>query len=370
MTNSTGWVYKLEVGGRQVDLAVDGEAVIGRSRSCTVTLNDLSVSRNHAVIAARPGRVTVKDLESSNGTYLNGVRLATEAELADGDRVTIGETDIIMRIAAPQSPGSVSRTEILPQDVRGAIQAAPPPPAGAGPSSRVPPPSAGGPDVGVHATAPVRDPLAPSLPSLPPLPPLPPMGAVPPPRPAPPPPARPAAAPAAAGSLLPDIDLGPPPARPAAPAVPAAGLGGRIPTAVLPVGAPAPAGFWIRVGAQLLDAVWMFPIIFGLNFILTLAVGRFGALLAMPVNMAIAFGVPFVGWTRYGKTPGKHLLGLVVCDAATGRVGLEPKQALLRIVGQIVCGFTLGIGYLLVAFSPNRRGLHDLIAGTYVGSRR
>lgn len=60
---------------------------------------------------------------------------------------------------------------------------------------------------------------------------------------------------------------------------------------------------------------------------------------------------------RYGKTPGKHLLGLVVCDAATRqRVGLEPKQALLRIVGQIVCGFTLGIGYLLVASFPVARG--------------
>jgi pilus assembly protein CpaF len=46
-------------------------------------------------------RVTLQDLSSSNGTYVNGRRLAEESALAEGDRVVIGETALYLRRARP-----------------------------------------------------------------------------------------------------------------------------------------------------------------------------------------------------------------------------------------------------------------------------
>jgi pilus assembly protein CpaF len=89
----------LEVEGRRVDLRA-GEVTIGRSRGCGVVLRDPSVSRGHALLSVAGGRVTLQDLRSSNGTYVNGRRIDAETPLAEGDRVVIGETALYLRRAA------------------------------------------------------------------------------------------------------------------------------------------------------------------------------------------------------------------------------------------------------------------------------
>ncbi len=92
-------VWFLEVEGRRVDLR-SGEVTIGRSRGCGVVLRDPSVSRGHALLSVAGGRVTLQDLRSSNGTYVNGRRIDAETPLAEGDRVVIGETALYLRRAA------------------------------------------------------------------------------------------------------------------------------------------------------------------------------------------------------------------------------------------------------------------------------
>jgi uncharacterized RDD family membrane protein YckC len=70
-------------------------------------------------------------------------------------------------------------------------------------------------------------------------------------------------------------------------------------------------------------------------------------------------------WGARGATPGKSLLGLtIVPESGEARIGYG--RALLRLVGYAVSSFLFGIGFLLIAFSPDRRGLHDRIAGTRV----
>ncbi|MCB1033116.1 MAG: FHA domain-containing protein, partial [Acidobacteria bacterium] len=49
----------------------EGESLVGRSRNCQVVVRDPSVSRSHALLTFRDGVVRVKDLSSSNGTYVN-----------------------------------------------------------------------------------------------------------------------------------------------------------------------------------------------------------------------------------------------------------------------------------------------------------
>jgi pSer/pThr/pTyr-binding forkhead associated (FHA) protein len=62
---------------------------IGRSSACEIVLGDDTVSRRHAELRYEDGRWLLRDLGSSNGTYVNG-RLVTEAEVRRGDVVHLG----------------------------------------------------------------------------------------------------------------------------------------------------------------------------------------------------------------------------------------------------------------------------------------
>src|SRR4051812_31861853 len=63
-----------------------GEAVIGRGQGVAVRLIDDGISRRHARVLQTGARVTIEDLQSSNGTYVNGDQV-TIAELQDGDKI-------------------------------------------------------------------------------------------------------------------------------------------------------------------------------------------------------------------------------------------------------------------------------------------
>jgi hypothetical protein len=92
----------LEVNGIRHPL-VPGSFVIGRGHDANVTISDPGMSRNHAEIvvnATNDGRtVHILDLESRNGVYVNDERVA-EAELHEGDRITLGSTQLVVRAPA------------------------------------------------------------------------------------------------------------------------------------------------------------------------------------------------------------------------------------------------------------------------------
>ena len=63
---------------------------IGRSPDCEIFLDDVTVSRNHAVLVERDGRFFVEDQGSLNGTFVNRRRIDNEA-LENGDELQIGK---------------------------------------------------------------------------------------------------------------------------------------------------------------------------------------------------------------------------------------------------------------------------------------
>jgi hypothetical protein len=63
---------------------------IGRSPDCEIFLDDVTVSRNHAVLIERDGRYVVEDQGSLNGTFVNRKRIES-ATLQEGDEVQIGK---------------------------------------------------------------------------------------------------------------------------------------------------------------------------------------------------------------------------------------------------------------------------------------
>lgn len=70
------------------------ETSIGRDPGCDVFLNDVTVSRRHAVISNAGGGVSVRDTGSLNGTYVNGVRVDA-APLEGGDVLQVGTFQMV-----------------------------------------------------------------------------------------------------------------------------------------------------------------------------------------------------------------------------------------------------------------------------------
>jgi diguanylate cyclase (GGDEF)-like protein len=67
-----------------------GPTTLGRSPECEIPLEDDGVSRMHARITMRQGQPEIEDLRSTNGTYVDGVRVSTTSRLQEGSRVRIG----------------------------------------------------------------------------------------------------------------------------------------------------------------------------------------------------------------------------------------------------------------------------------------
>lgn len=117
-------------------------------------------------------------------------------------------------------------------------------------------------------------------------------------------------------------------------------------------------GFWIRVGAYLIDAL--------LLAIPTIALERaFGEVAGLPISLAVdwLYFALMESSTMQG-TVGKTLCGLAVTDLDGRRISFA--RATARYFAKFLSAFTLGIGFLLVALTPRKRGLHDLLAGTTV----
>ena len=99
----------LRLGSQRYPLR-QGETTIGRSPYCSIQLVSPQTSREHAAILVRDGETTLSDLGSRNGTYLNGRRIRAATLVSAGDRITIGEVNLVVfenRTAA----GDVAHTQ-------------------------------------------------------------------------------------------------------------------------------------------------------------------------------------------------------------------------------------------------------------------
>jgi uncharacterized RDD family membrane protein YckC len=151
-----------------------------------------------------------------------------------------------------------------------------------------------------------------------------------------------------------------------------------------------PCGFWARLGAYMIDALVLVSLF---QLILTpLAAARHWPVPAWPAqwtdatwkellqqcqvfaNLTMPFFYPlfflydvlFNG--RFGATPGKMAVGARIVLADNSRIGYQ--RAALRWLAARVSDFLFFGGYLLIALRPDKRALHDLLAGTKVIYRR
>ena len=86
-------VRSLDVGQQ---IAVGGNISIGRARGNDIVVVSPVVSAEHAVIAELHGDCFVRDLDSTNGTLVNGKRISGQLQLVQGDKIAIGALQLIV----------------------------------------------------------------------------------------------------------------------------------------------------------------------------------------------------------------------------------------------------------------------------------
>lgn len=137
------------------------------------------------------------------------------------------------------------------------------------------------------------------------------------------------------------------------------------------------AGFWIRFAAYIIDAVFVQAGAYVLGMLVGLVMAQAVIMsdqsmeltnvqiIAGLVGLAWAFGYYLVSQaSSWQATPGKRILGLRVVREDGRRVGIG--LALGRYLAYIVSGIILGIGFLMIGWTDQKKGLHDMICGTRV----
>jgi len=90
-------LFRIVVGDRDIPLA-HGENIIGRSPDAAVFVDDSGVSRHHARIRVDMRGATLEDLESKNGTILDGRPIDQPTPLAHGSLIVVGATALRFRV--------------------------------------------------------------------------------------------------------------------------------------------------------------------------------------------------------------------------------------------------------------------------------
>lgn len=133
------------------------------------------------------------------------------------------------------------------------------------------------------------------------------------------------------------------------------------------------AGFWVRFFALLLDGLILFGIFIPISIIgmipllftesESVMAGGY-LILQLVLNLIGVMYYIFLTSSKKQGTFGKRALGLIVIDEQGERI--SNGKSFLRYLASMLSGLILYIGYIMVAFHPQKRSLHDIIAGTYV----
>jgi len=158
--------------------------------------------------------------------------------------------------------------------------------------------------------------------------------------------------------------------------------GGSAPAPIMAAVTPRYGGFWIRVVAAIIDWVLIRIVIFPLTAVFG-GLGLVGSMTSPFPHAAMHFfggGLVFIlaiagNWlyeafmlsSSYQATLGKMIFGMRVTDLFGNRISFA--RATGRHFAKILSGMLLCIGFIMVAFTERKQGLHDMIAGTLVPIR-
>ena len=91
--------------GRSIALK-HGKLLIGRADECDIRPLGDEVSRRHCEVRVDGDALTVEDLKSRNGTYVNGTKIAAKTRVTDGDIIRVGPIELRVSVVAPNAPAN------------------------------------------------------------------------------------------------------------------------------------------------------------------------------------------------------------------------------------------------------------------------
>ena len=77
------------------EFSLDSQVTLGARSDNTISLDDPAVSPHHCVIAFRDGQLTLKDLDSHSGTFVNGIPVKNQRLIKSDDELTIGNSEFL-----------------------------------------------------------------------------------------------------------------------------------------------------------------------------------------------------------------------------------------------------------------------------------
>jgi pSer/pThr/pTyr-binding forkhead associated (FHA) protein len=90
----------------------NGVTTVGRQEGCQLRISSSQVSRRHCQLLEQQGALLVKDLGSSNGTFVNGRRISDAQVLQPGDELSIGQVRFRIERLSPSSSSKPSDTAV------------------------------------------------------------------------------------------------------------------------------------------------------------------------------------------------------------------------------------------------------------------
>jgi len=99
---------------------------IGRAEDCNLRPHSDLVSRHHCVIMVEEGFVAVRDFNSKNGTFVNGDKIAGEAEIKSGDHLKVGQIEFEVQIAPTLAGKKAPKVKSVQEAAARTVQSARP----------------------------------------------------------------------------------------------------------------------------------------------------------------------------------------------------------------------------------------------------
>ena len=119
---------------------------------------------------------------------------------------------------------------------------------------------------------------------------------------------------------------------------------------------PTHAGFWLRGAAYMIDALVV-------GMVIEIYNSFFGFNYPLAVGFYFAYKV-LLECSKYQGTLGKGIVGLKVTNYKGERITFD--QSVRRYLGHVISFLIFFIGFILVAFTPKKQGVQDLLAQTFV----
>jgi len=131
------------------------------------------------------------------------------------------------------------------------------------------------------------------------------------------------------------------------------------------------AGFWVRVGAALIDTIFFMMLVLPVLYAMygeeyfTSTEQVYWGIGDLLMNYVVPAIIVIVFWTYRSATPGKIILNMKIVDAETGEQPSTGKL-IIRYLGYYVSAIPMCIGLMWVGFDERKQGWHDKLANTVV----